>query len=679
MNFRDLEIKRSYISYGNDNIADSLVKPALALTKHYRRSVGFFSSSVFETIFDGVITLVRNKGDIRLITSPKLSENDIEAIALGYEQKEAIINGVVERDFQNQIEKFEDSKLQLLSELIARGILDIKIAVTNGMGDYHDKLALMEDFDENIIAFYGSSNASLNGYRNNYEKVRVVKNWVDGEKESVQDEINEFDKLWNGTNEFVTVYPFKESAQKCILQVIERKRSKNNGEAITLRDYQKEAINAWVNNNYHGFYVMATGTGKTWTAIYSAKELIKSISSMIVICAPYKHLVKQWAEDVEKAFPNAKIILVSSENPKWEEQINEEIIRNKYDKKNQIIIISTIASFNMERFDTTIRKSSAKKLLIVDEAHRFTNRPEFLNERYSFMLGLSATPHSGKSTTKGDELMAFFGGRVFNLPIEIALEKKFLVSYNYYPILVNATEDEEDRFRYYSSKMAACFKNGKCVDFDSLVKYHRNRLRVISMAEEKIERIDEIINNIKETDHFVVYCGDGRLFDNNQQELRHIQFVKKVLDKHGYKPSQFTATENMYKRMELVDAFNKNEISALAAIRCLDEGINIPSIKSALILSSNDDYREFVQRRGRILRTYEGKKSANIYDVVVLPSYQTTGLAQIELRRYYEYAKLSKNKDELILQLELILHDYGLSLDDVDIYANEIEEESIDE
>lgn len=114
----------------------------------------------------------------------------------------------------------------------------------------------------------------------------------------------------------------------------------------------------------------------------------------------------------------------------------------------------------------------------------------------------------------------------------------------------------------------------------------------------------------------------NKLFDaDSGKELRHIQAIKRVLTAHGFKASQFTATENMADRMELVDAFNKQEISALVAIRCLDEGINIPSIKSALILSSNDDYREFVQRRGRILRTYGNKKYANIYDVIVLPSY----------------------------------------------------------
>ena len=148
---------------------------------------------------------------------------------------------------------------------------------------------------------------------------------------------------------------------------------------------------------------------------------------------------------------------------------------------------------------------------------------------------------------------------------------------------------------------------------------------------------------------------------------------------HGYKSSQFTASENMADRMELVDAFNKGEISALAAIRCLDEGINIPSIKSALILSSNDDYREFVQRRGRILRKYGTKEVANIYDVIVLPSGDLQAWAKIELRRFREYARLALNWDELEPELMGHLSVFGLTEEEIDVYDYEDMEVAGDE
>lgn len=676
MSLKDISIKHSYISYGEEGIANALINPSLKYAKIYKRSVGFFSSSSLLVIIEGIVSLIRNNGRIQLIASPHLSSSDIETIKTGYDIRSKLIEDIFSKEFNDAISELEDDELKMLLELVSKNYMDIKIAITKNAGMYHDKLGIIEDYEGNAIAFYGSANASYSGYCENYEKVRVARSWINGEDESVEDEKDEFERLWNNANPFIDVYDYTECARQQLLKsVSERDYIKKSGCGIKLRDYQEEAIQSWLDNNYHGFYVMATGTGKTWTAIYSAIELLKKKKAMLVICAPYKHLVKQWAEDVEKVFPEAKIILVSSENASWEIQLNQAIIKQKYDNNTQIIVISTITSFYLKRFITTVSKSSQEKMLIVDEAHRFTKYSDSIKRIFNYMLGLSATPFSGKSATKGKALMEFFGGQVFNLPIEVALERGFLVPYNYIPIYVHSNANEEDRFSAYSKKIASCFVNNKLINKDLLVKSLRGRLRVISMAEEKQNCINEIIEPLKGVDHFVVYCGDGKLFDENTgEELRHIQSVKKVLSDEGFRVSQFTAKENMADRMQLVESFNKGDISALAAIRCLDEGINIPSIKSALILSSNDDYREFVQRRGRILRTYKDKKYANIYDVIVLPSRYMTTWAAIELRRYYEYAKLAQNKDILLERLNEEMSYYGLTMEDIVCYEYEDED-----
>jgi superfamily II DNA or RNA helicase len=212
--------------------------------------------------------------------------------------------------------------------------------------------------------------------------------------------------------------------------------------------------------------------------------------------------------------------------------------------------------------------------------------------------------------------------------------------------------------------MAACFNpQGVLVNVDEFIKLRRRQLRIISMAEEKTLLLDSILDKVPDKDHFICYCGDGHLFDDDGNKLRHIQYVKIKLDAHGYRPAQFTANENMVKRMDIVERFNSGDLTALAAIRCLDEGINIPSIKSALIFSSNDNLREFVQRRGRILRKQDGKKSARIFDVIVLPSTNTPRIALIEFRRYYEYARLASNSEELLSDMETRLMDYGITLE----------------
>lgn len=677
MNLKDLNIQKSYINRGENNLVDALINPALEVSVSYKRSVGFFSSSVFSMIINALPEFIKNQGKIQLIVSPLLSDEDIIAIKQGYQKRD-----IVEKAFLNNIELetdlMSDEDLNVLSALIANKILDIKVvAVKNHTGIYHDKLGIFTDAHGNSIVFYGSANSSKNAYQNNYEKIRTITSWDLSNADAVKDEIHEFDSLWDNHNEYIETYSFMDSLEKRIVKIISnRQQAKKANGPITLYQYQKEAIQAWVGNDYHGFFVMATGTGKTWTAIYASKELVERHPSLVVIAAPYKHLVKQWAEDVKKVYPNATIILVSSENAHWYLDAKRAVLAQKYDHEKQVILISTIKSFYSTKFNDILELSSQSKLLVVDEAHRFTQRPEELNETFDYMLGLSATPVNGKNNAAGEELMQFFGGQVYNLPIEIALEKHFLVPYYYHPIYVYATEEEEEQFAKHTATIASCYHNGIIIDKDKLAVATRARLRVISMAAEKMKRLDELLDKVRIKDHFVVYCGDGKLFESDKGwEIRHIQFVKNHLDKLRLRTSQFTASEDMVRRVELVDMFNNREIDSMVAIRCLDEGINIPSIKSALILSSNDDYREFVQRRGRILRKYPGKKDASIYDVIVLPSMASEKIAIIELRRYYEYARLAINKDELLEKLDEMLDKYHLNKEEIMFFNNDMEAE----
>lgn len=674
MTLRDLPLKISYRSKGPENILNELLIPGLKCSKIYKRSVGYFSSGVFELIGEGLIELAKNSGEIRLICNPELSDEDIEGIRLGYHLKENIIRNKFEADFDNVLKEIDNDNLKILIELIGNGKMNVLVVnLEDDLGIYHDKIGLLIDCENNKVLFVGSPNESIGGYKNNYEKIRVSMSWKVGDDERIQDDEKEFDDIWNGLNEYVTRIDYTQ----LILSRLQKERANRgiegpNKKGVVLREYQKAAISAWENNSYHGFYVMATGTGKTWTAIYSALKIIEQEDILLVICAPYKHLVRQWYEDVHNVLPDSRTIMVSSENKNWEDEFINAVYNSQYNNGGTIVVISTILSFNMSRFSRIVDKVKMNKMLIVDEAHRFKNRDSKLKEIYPYMLGLSATPSSRKNDEFGEELMNFFGGQVYNLPIEYAIEKNYLVHYNYYPIFVYATEQEEKDFEKYTRLMASCYRNGKCFDIESLSRHKRSRLRTISLAKEKISKMKWILSQVQEEDHFIVYCGDGKLFDSNSgEEIRHIQYVKEILHELGYKSSQFTAQEDMKTRMQLVEAFNKGHIDSMVAIRCLDEGINIPSIKGALILSSNDDYREFVQRRGRILRTYkdeitgEEKQIANIYDVIVLPSDHMYNFALIELRRFFEYLRLAENKQEHMVTLEELCSRYEVEQEEL--------------
>lgn len=688
MSLKELPIQLSYRSKGKDNMLDAFLIPALKQSVMYKRSVGFFSSSVFEIIDAGLAQFVNNDGRIQIICSPELSEEDIEAIHLGYEMKRTVSEKAILKDLEMCLEKITNENLRLLVELICRNRMNIMVVdVDDNMGIYHDKIGILKDADDNEVLFVGSPNESRNAYCGNYEKIRISVSWNSSDLLRIRDDEEEFDAIWDGTHEYITRIDCTDLVSKKIKSVLVKRESeveKEKKHGVILRSYQNEAIKAWIDNDKHGFFVMATGTGKTWTAIYAALEIIKKENIFLVICAPYKHLVRQWYEDVHKVLSQCQTIMVSSENHNWDNELLDAIYSSKYNDGGTVIVISTIVSFNLDRFERISRKTNMKRMLIVDEAHRFKNTTDQIKRLYAYMLGLSATPSSKKNDEAGERLMNYFGGQVYNLPIEYAIENSYLVHYNYFPIYVEATYEEEQSFEKYTSLMASCFKNNVCIDVEGLARYKRSRLRVISMAQEKIDKIRWILSKVKEQDHFIVYCGDGRLFEGNDEEgRRHIQFVQDIIKEQGYRVNQFTAEENMKERMQLVNSFNRGMIDSLVAIRCLDEGINIPSIEGALLLSSNDDYREFVQRRGRILRTYTNeftgrqKKGANIYDVVVLPSDTMTNFALVELRRFYEYARLADNKDSCLEELEDLSVRYGLDMES--IMQTEDNEEDLDE
>lgn len=679
MNFKDFDINISYKSVGEDSFSE-IINPLLSCSKIYKRSVGFFSSSALNFIGDGILTMAKNGGHIYLATSPKLSEDDIFAIQQGYDARDIVKNQFI-KEVKNTLLDLSDDNAKILYLLIKEEIVDIKIVLKQG-GMYHDKLAILEDFSGNTIACVGSNNESANGYNSNYEKIRVYKSWLDYDGR-IHDETSEFNSIWNNENEELQVYDFMEAFKSELIEKVEHtgvySRKKNK---YKMRPYQEEAKTNWNNNNHTGFFVMATGTGKTITSLYTIKDLVTEEKVFTVIAVPYKHLVSQWAEDAKEFFPDAHIVCVHGEIKDAETKIYASYLSSKSSYK-PLIIITTIKSFFLKKYVNLYDKIEYKKLLIVDEAHNFYNSlSDELSAKYVYKLGLSATPVFGTDEEKTKILLNWFGGKVIDFPIEKAIGK-YLVNYEYHPIFVYATEEDETKFAKYTQMMLSAFdsKSGKIIDEEKFTIGYRGRLKAISMAEEKLENISKIFNEIEDKDHTIIYCSDGKV-NTEQEEIRHLEHVLSLINNSilplgpSVKASKFTATEDINTRLQLIDNFNKGKINYLVAIRCLDEGINIPSIKSALILSSNDNYREFVQRRGRILRlytdpdTHQEKQKSDIYDVIVLPSTENKSFIEIELRRFYEYSRLALNSSSLDKQLNELLDSYGLTQEDI-LFKNE--------
>ena len=400
-----------------------------------------------------------------------------------------------------------------------------------------------------------------------------------------------------------------------------------------------------------------------------SKKLLEETDLLVIIAVPYIHLIAQWNDDVSVIYPDANVVRVYGEDPKWPEKIEEYFIDVKYNsnENRKLIVISTMKSFGTDKFEKSLRNFKGDRLLLVDEAHRFYNKAMNGIEysAYGYRLGLSATPVFGKNIEKAKSLLNFFGGKVYELTIDDAIGK-FLVNYIYTPIKVPITLEEESMFKKKTAQMASCFDAaGNMIDIEKFIRVHKERLRILAMATNKNEYLRRWITEKKPTDQFIVYCGDGKIYDDNQDGLRHLDSIKTILNSQNYRPTQFTANESLDQRLRIIKLFQEGEISSIVAIKCLDEGINIPSIKTAIILSSGDDYREFVQRRGRILRKYRNKETAEIIDFILIPTLESQDIARIELRRYYEYARLALNSKELLSDLNLMMERYGINYDEI--------------
>ena len=246
MNFKDIPLEISYISTGEESFSQ-IFNPLLTCTKSYKRSVGFFSSSALNFIGDGLLEMARNGGKIYLATSPRLSDDDILAIRSGYIDRE-----IIEKRFLFEVQEtlitVPDENVKMLYALVREGIVDVKIVIRNN-GMYHDKLALLEDFDGNVVACVGSNNETGSGYGCNYEKTRVYKSWNDIEGR-IADETEEFDSIWNNENSQLHVYDFMTAFENELLDRLERRGAYSNTSIkYEMRPYQIEAKEKWNANN----------------------------------------------------------------------------------------------------------------------------------------------------------------------------------------------------------------------------------------------------------------------------------------------------------------------------------------------------------------------------------------------------------------------------------------------
>ena len=426
---------------------------------------------------------------------------------------------------------------------------------------------------------------------------------------------------------------------------------------LKLRDYQQEAIFSWFNNRGRGTLKMATGSGKTIIALAIAFELYRQIGlQVLIIICPYQHLVLQWQRECESF--NLSPILAMNRINSWQNDLSTQLYNIRAQKQSFLTVITTNSTLISEGFQSQVKFFPEKTLIVGDEAHNLgaTKLVASLPRNVGLRLALSATPQRHYDESGTDALLDYFG-KVLQpeFTLEDAIKKGALVPYLYYPVFVELTESESFLYAKITKRIGfALSENSNWENNDNLTFLLTKRSRLVATAANKLVALKSLMQNRLYTTHTLFYCGDGYVDNYHQDYNRQIAAVTRILGKElGYKVNTYTAETPMEKREKLRSQFERGVLQGLVAIRCLDEGVDIPAITTAIILASTNNPRQFIQRRGRILRPYPGKKQAVLFDMIAIPPKLDRKTWEIEkklldkeLIRFIEFAELADNAAE---------------------------------
>lgn len=703
--------------------------------------LGYFNSAAINVLSYSFATFIRNGGIMRMAINHIVSDKDKHAIEAGEKGNVAAPFDITNiEELRKGLDEYGEHFFQCLAYLIQEHRIQIRIIKpksTNGLA--HTKRGQFSDGDT-IVAFTGSANFTLGGFINNREEITL--SFSNSPDPIIQKRISnrkkEFNDLMLGKDESVE-YLSTEDLETAItsqygkleiedLLDVEKKLKEyklrnsefpsNVAEEINElskgcpcfpygnpRDYQKQAYHNWKNNKQKGLFAMATGTGKTLTALNCLLHIYKVYNFYkAVILVPTITLVDQWEQECKK-FNFKGIIKVTSKNKTWRQELDTIKTKEAFNFSGQepsYIVISTYASFARENVFNDLmdfpQKTLRQILLIADEAHnmgagRILDRLDGV--RYIRRIGLSATPERQFDEKGNKALMKFFGCTddkyTFEFSMQEAIDKGYLCRYDYYPHLVHLTYDEMDEYLRISRQLCKFFNKdsgGFNSSEDILMRLLLKRKRIIHKAANKEDVFRQIMEqrykqkgNLKYT---LVYVPEGNhpddynadkfidsesVSDDNDSDRiinTYTEMVKDISPTTTVK--KFTS--GIKERNSVLEDFSSGKLEVLTSMKCLDEGVDVPRSEMAVFCASTGNPRQFIQRRGRILRKHPDKHKAEIHDLVVAPVVNSTdecfsmeqSLLRSELKRVRDFATMSENADYAYNELNEVLTYYGLSL-----------------
>jgi superfamily II DNA or RNA helicase len=706
MRFSDLELKAKYDS-DEESILECVHIPLLAHAHRYDRAVGYFSSDVLVSVAQGLDKFIQSNGKMRLIIGDPLSDHEYEAVMEG-------VSSPIRSLSLQLVELLLDSterNLKLLTYLVAKGLLEIKFAFTH-QGMFHKKIGIFYQPDQTVV-FSGSANETIAGLsKYNSEEVSLFFSWRESFADYGQVEVDNFDILWSNKKKRAKVLPIDSEAYQRIqagidLDVLskelfpellqtkakpffsysfpksEQELTKLNIEAKTPRKplivkgrsfelfpHQVEAINSWRKADFNGLFKLATGSGKTFTSISAMVELYEERhkngdATFVIISVPYIELANQWVKELAPF--NVVPVQCYDSVDNWAAALDKKLLRFRSGTLDFICAIAVNKTLSSELFQSKIAKISCEDMLLIgDECHHLGSQGYFdALPPARYRIGLSATPfRTDDDEVEGapfpdtirQNLLSYFKGIICEYSLSDAIKDGILSPYRYDLVPVHLDEQEQEAYEDYSAKIQKLILRAQSTKLSAdeqsmLTNMCGARARILATSSGKLPALLSYLKNhpTMSLTHSLIYVGEGSAPGEN---IPYITKVTNCLHEYGCKVSRFTSQETSSERRRIMESFKEKHIDSLVAMKVLDEGIDVPVCRSAFILASTRNPRQYIQRRGRVLRKSLDKNEALIVDFVVLPlpgvvNHFSQNLRRAELERINDFKLTAMNHKEI--------------------------------
>lgn len=692
--FTEYDFKSSYNKL-DDNIAQELYIPCMRNAVAYNRISGYFSSTVFLVAWSALKDFINNGGRMRVLCSPYLTDEDYKAIDSGIKAKtEEVLFRTLQQDFEQMLAKDGlSSASKLLACMIANGTLEVRIVIVRSGRKkdpflerlYHDKVGIFVDSEGNTVSFRGTINETFKGLSDNgnIESADVFQSWDGGKDAQRAEDISRgFNRVWNGEYDVLDIYDIPQKAQKYIrdkasdyhweelleeVEVIVNKSEKwkpnKANDIIKLKDHQSDALEAWVASGCHAIYEGCTGCGKTVIAISAIRHEL-DLGKKVLVLVPSKELLSGWYSEIKRILTDidVNIFLCGDGNTSWKDNGNLALWTSPTGEGKNIVIAIMDTASKQDFIDLV--HSGNHLFVVADEVHRMgspSHRKCFAIS-YGSALGLSATPKR-YGDEEGTKAIIDYFGDILKPPYTLkqALEDGVLTPYFYFPRRVMLTDSEQEEWNELTNKISKRYavshskRKNNTVPDDAFLKYMMiERARILKKAVRKVDvAIDILRENYEYGQKWLVYCEDKNQLNTVLERIRN-----EDIDAYAYYADMPGDRESTLKY------FSENG-GVIVSIKCLDEGVDIPSTTHAIILASSKNPREFIQRRGRILRRAEGKNLSFLYDAIVIPnesnalSDKSLTIVTSELSRAIEFGEMSLSS-ACITDLKVIALKFGI-------------------